>query len=133
MLALFTAGSEFLISVTSAIRDVFGIGLGMVFGSSIIHVPAIVTVAYFATRQRHLGKNEETVDTEEKPENHEQHVDEHLLRVHQEAVTVLVLPYLALVVLIGILTLSASWRGLQPVDGLILSGLSDTGTAARSW
>lgn len=123
MLALFTAGSEFLISVTSAVRGVSGIGLGMVLGSSIIHVPAIVTVAYFATRQRRLGKDgqEEMVEDEEKPEQHKRHLDQHLLRVRKEAVSVLVLPYLALVILIGIVTLPEAWRGLQPIDGLILS------------
>lgn len=126
MLALFTAGSEVLINVTSALRNVAAIGLGTTLGSSIIHVPAIVTVVYLATRKRQLGhKNgeehaEDTVEDGEQPGEHRQHVAQHFLRVRREAVTVLTLPYLILVVLIAALTVPAGWRGLQPVDGVIL-------------
>ena len=40
--------------------------------------------------------------------------------VSESAVTVQALPYLGILILFAALTLPASWRGLQPVDGLIL-------------
>ena len=50
------------------------------------------------------------VEDEERPEQHKRHLDQHLLRVRKEAVSVLVLPYLALVILIGIVTLPEAWK-----------------------
>lgn len=127
MLALFTAGGEVMINATSALRGVGNIGLGMTFGSSIVHIPAIVTVVYLATRKERLGlkesqnsKGENTVQEEEEPNRHREHVAKNLLYITEDAVSVLVIPYLFIVALIGLLTVPAGWRGLQPLDGLIL-------------
>lgn len=49
----FTAASpEIGINVTSAFRGVADIGLGVMFGSNILAIPAMVTVAYLATRKK---------------------------------------------------------------------------------
>lgn len=127
MLALFTAGGEVMINATSALRGVGNIGLGMTFGSSIVHIPAIVTVVYLATRKERLGREEgqdgeqeNNVQNEEAPEQHQRHVAKNLLYITEDAVSVVVIPYLLIVVLIAILTVPAAWRGLQPLDGIIL-------------
>jgi Ca2+/Na+ antiporter len=54
---------------------------------------------------------------------HGQHLQERLLRIRKEAVTVQALPYLAILAVFAALTLPAGWRGLQPLDGWILLGV----------
>lgn len=127
MLALFTAGGEVAINATSALRGVGNIGLGMTFGSSIVHIPAIVTVVYVATRKERLGEKGEQNDKQkngrngEEPEQHREHVARNFLYISEDAVSILVIPYLVIVALIAVLTVPAGWRGLQPVDGIILA------------
>ncbi len=126
VVALATASPELGVNITSAVRGVSGIGLGQALGSNVIAIPLTVTVGYLATRRRRLGDKEngesdsEAVDEAEKPAEHEQHVEQNLLRVQKEATTVLALPYLAVLALVALLTLPPGWRGLQPVDALIL-------------
>lgn len=131
LIALVTAGSEIGINTISAIRGVSDIGLGMSLGSNIIAIPLTVSVVYLATRRARLGTNEqekkaeETESTREETEGtdqHRRHQDEHFLRVRRETVTVLTLPYFALLGLVALLTLPAAWRGLQPVDAALLLG-----------
>ena len=59
-------------------------------------------------------------DGREGKAEHRRHLDNHILRVEQRAVTVQALPYLAVIGLFAALTLPSAWRGLQPVDGFIL-------------
>lgn len=128
LVALVTAGSEVGINITSALRDVSGIGLGMSLGSNVLAIPLTVTVVYLATRKRRLGGDEdqESADDEssredaEAPDEHRRHVERHFLRVTKETVTVLTLPYFGLLALVAVLTLPAPWRGLQPLDAAIL-------------
>ena len=132
LVALVTAGSEIGINTTSALRGVSDIGLGMSLGSNVIAIPLTVAVVYFATRTGRLGKtgqedkgggDEEGEDAKEPTETsgqHQRHLEAHLLRVERKAITVLTLPYLALLALLALLTLPAPWRGLQPLDALVL-------------
>ena len=137
------AAPEIGINTTSALRGVSDIGLGTMLGSNIIAIPLMVLVAYSASRKERLGNESENGDGEssedgtnaradndsggsddetENPEEHERHVRRGLLRVQREAVTVLALPYLAILALVAVLTLPARWRGLQPIDGWIMLG-----------
>ena len=136
LVALFTAGSEVGINTTSALRDVTDIGLGMSLGSNVFAVPLTVLVVYLATRKRRLGgddgegngsgsdgsgsESESGSEDGEASEEHRRHVERHVLHVSKEVVTVLTLPYFGLLALVAVLTLPAPWRGLQPVDAVIL-------------
>lgn len=54
--ALATTSPEVGTNTVSAIRGLSDIGLGNLLGSNIISVPAIVTVAYIASRKRSRAK-----------------------------------------------------------------------------
>jgi cation:H+ antiporter len=101
--ALATASPEVGTNTVSAIRGLSDIGLGNLLGSNIISVPAIVSVAYLASRKQSRAKG-----------------DRQLMRVRPEALTVQALPYLAIIALAALLTLPKPWRGLQPLDGWIM-------------
>lgn len=127
---LAAASPEIGINVVSAMRGVSDIGLGVMFGSNIVAIPLMVTIAYLASRTT-LGGQNESDRSQSNPspaENsqqslkgfHQRHRKEHLLRVKRDAVTVLALPYLGILTLVAILTLPAQWRGLQPVDALVM-------------
>ena len=112
---LAAASPEVGIAVTSAVRGVGDISLGASLGSNVLAIPAMVLVAYLATRTKKIkGKG---------AQEHERHRQKHLLRVGKGAVHVQALPYLGVLVVFAVLTLPAAWRGLQPIDGWILLGL----------
>lgn len=113
LVGLAAASPEIGINVTSAARGVADIGLGTMLGSNIIAIPMMVTAAYFTTRKK---------DLKDAPSEHDQHLQQHLLKVDPKAVTVQALPYLGIIALVAILTVPAPWRGLQPIDGWILLG-----------
>ena len=142
-IGLAAASPEIGINATSAVRGVSDIGLGTMLGSNIIAIPLMVLVAYWASRKERLGDESDDGDGEssedesdaradddsggssdetENPEDHERHLRQGILRVKREAVTVLALPYLAILALVAVLTLPARWRGLQPIDGWIMLG-----------
>lgn len=114
LVGLAAASPEIGINTTSAFRGVTDIGLGVMFGSNILAIPAMVTVAYLATRKKNLGN--------ENPK-HEQHREEHLIRVDASAVTVQALPYLGILAVVALLTAPRAWRGLDPIDGWIMLGM----------
>ena len=114
-IGLAAASPEIGIAVTSAVRGVGDISLGASLGSNVLAIPAMVLVAYLATRTKKI----EGKDAQE----HQRHRQEHLLRVEKGAVRVQALPYLGVLVVFAVLTLPAPWRGLQPLDGWILLGL----------
>ncbi len=114
-IGLAAASPEIGIAAASAARGVSDISLGASLGSNVLAIPAMVTVAYLATRT-------ETIRGKEKAE-HARHRTEHLLRVEKGAVRVQALPYLGVLAVFAALTLPPAWRGLQPVDGWILLGL----------
>ena len=112
---LAAASPEIGIAVTSAARGVSDISLGASLGSNVLAIPAMVLVAYLATRTKKVAGKD--------PQEHERHRREHLLRVEKGAVRVQALPYLGVIAVFAVLTIPAPWRGLQPVDGWILLGL----------
>ena len=107
--ALATASPEIGTNTASALQGLSDIGLGNLLGSNIISVPAIVTVAFIASR---TGNQQETPQRRKK---------RRVLRVKPEALTVQAIPYLAVVGLAAILTLPPAWQGLQPIDGWIMA------------
>lgn len=113
LMGIAVASPELGINITSAVRGVSGIGLGVLLGSNIIAIPIMVLTAYLATREKNLPGQK----------NHQEDVKEHRLKIEPEAVKILALPYLGLVIAVAILTVPKDWRGLQPIDGWIMLGL----------
>ena len=124
LIGVAAASPEVGIATTAALRGASDIGLGSSIGSNVIAIPIMIVTAYLATRKRRLGEGGADADGEgdvDSPhEDHEQHLDDHLLAVDRQAVTVQALPYLGLVALFALLTLPAPWRGLQPLDAALL-------------
>ena len=117
LIGLAAASPEIGINVTSAYRGVSDIGLGVMLGSNIVAIPLMMTIAYVASRKQSLGSGgSEGEDQQE----HERHRQEYLLRVNRQAVFLLAVPYIGILLLVAALTLPAGWRGLQPLDGLIM-------------
>ena len=119
LIGIAAASPEVGIATSAALRGVSDIGLGAAIGSNVIAIPIMVVTAYLATRKRQLGEGEPDGGRQQH-ENHEEHLERHLLRVDRQAVTVQALPYLSLVALFVVLTLPAPWRGLQPLDATLL-------------
>ena len=144
-IGLAAASPEIGINIASAFRGVADIGLGTAIGSNVLAIPLVVTVAYFASRAEQLGgnggqgkgeaseggshsrdsgrkgKREPSDDDDlESPEAHRRHREQRLLRIDRRAVTVQALPYLGIVALFAVLTIPAPWRGLQPLDAVVL-------------
>ena len=114
--AFATASPEIGTNTTSAIRGFSDIGLGNLLGSNIISVPAIVTVAYIASRWRNRGKSGNNNNNS----NNNNSTSSKALKVKSEALYVQAIPYLLIVALAAILTLPKAWRGLQPIDAWIM-------------
>lgn len=138
-IGLAVASTEFSINAVSAYRNVAAIGLGVLLGSSTIGIPVNITVAYLASRTRGLrsgggqsdspsGSRSGQEDTDssggsqpgQDGSQHREDLQEQLLRVSRDATWVLTLPYLGILAVVAVLTLPASWRGLQPIDSWIL-------------
>lgn len=117
LIGLAAASPEIGINITSAYRGVSDIGLGVMFGANIVAIPLMMTIAYVASRKRSLGSGESEGENQQE---HEQHRQEHLLRVNRQAVFLLAIPYIGILLLVAALTLPASWRGLQPLDGIVM-------------
>lgn len=98
--ALATASPEIGTNTAAAVQGLSDIGLGNLLGSNIISVPAIVLVAYLASRNS--GDKD------------------HCVEVKQEALNVQAIPYIIIIILAAILTVPPAWRGLQPIDGWIM-------------
>lgn len=98
--ALATASPEIGTNTAAAVRGLSDIGLGNLLGSNIISVPAIVLVAYLASRNREEKNN--------------------CLEVKIEALKVQAIPYILIIFLAAILSVPPVWRGLQPIDGWIM-------------
>lgn len=112
LIGIASGAPETQINIASAVRGSVEIGLGAMLGSNIIAMPAILTVAYLATRRppdTHGGAPGDPA-----PPPH--------IPVSRDAATVQALPYLAILALIAALTLPEPWRGLQPVDGALVLG-----------
>lgn len=132
------ASPEIAINTTSALQGVTEIGLGVMLGSNIIAIPAMVATAYLFTRRRNLsegssaqggnggesgGGNQGSGSSGESGaghENHGEHIEKHILAVDHTAVTVQALPYLVIIAIVAVLTLPIPGRGLQPIDGWVM-------------
>ena len=114
LVGIAAASPEIGINVTSAVRGVSEIGLGVMFGANILAIPLMVIVAYVATRKEAIGGEHQ---------GHEEHLERHLIRVDRSAVTVQALPYLGILAVVALLTVPKGWRGLQPIDGWIMLGV----------
>ncbi|MEC4813767.1 MAG: sodium:calcium exchanger [Scytonema sp. PMC 1069.18] len=108
--ALATASPEVGTNIVSAAQGLKDIGLGNLLGSNIISVPAIVTVAYIASRKG--SRNGSSSNRRRRRDR--------AMRVKPEALYVQALPYLAIIALAALLTVPKPWRGLQPIDGWIM-------------
>ena len=114
LVGITAASPEIGINITSAVTGVVDIGLGAMLGSNVVAIPMMVTIAYFATRTRNLGESHT---------GHEEHRKQHLLQVDPQAVKIQAIPYLIIIGIVALLTVPASWRGLQPIDGWIMLGV----------
>ena len=112
LVGLAAASPEIGINASSAWRGSADVGFGVTLGSNILAIPLMVATAYLASRTKRLPGDSE----------HREHLQQRLLRVERSAVTVQALPYLAIIGLFALLTVPAPWRGLQPLDALILLG-----------
>ena len=117
LVALASASSDVAVNTVSAVQGVGQIGLGNLLGSNVVSIPIVVTAAYLASRKRQLGSGASSADGGE----HAQHVAAGFMRIEAGSVTTVALPYLALILLFTLLTAVPAWRGLQPVDGVILT------------
>ncbi|MGD8176674.1 sodium:calcium antiporter [Marinimicrobium sp. ARAG 43.8] len=104
LVGIATASPELAINITSAAKGVSDIGLGAMLGANLIALPLTLTVGYIAFR---TGSDQQASTA---------------LPIEEETVTRHVLPYLAILALVALLTLPPAWRGLQPIDGWILLG-----------
>lgn len=107
LMALATAAPETAVNVASVSFGWADLGLGAALGSNVPALPLACLLAYLAAR---FGKGDEAEPGPDAPPP----------VVRTEVVEVQVLPYLGVIVLLGLLTLPPAWSGLQPVDGLIL-------------
>lgn len=103
LVGIATASPEIAINIASAVRGVSDIGLGAMLGANLVALPLTLGVGYVSYR---TGSNNGGQP----------------LRLERQTVTVQVLPYLAILALVGILMLPPNWQGLQPMDGWILLG-----------
>lgn len=103
LVGIATASPELAINITSAAKGVSDIGLGAMLGANLIALPLTLAVGYIAFR---TGPDQQST----------------ALPIEEGTVTRHVLPYLAILALVALLTLPPAWRGLQPIDGWILLG-----------
>jgi cation:H+ antiporter len=102
LMGLATASPEITVNAVSVAFSWPDLGLGAALGSN---VPALPLIFLLAMLSRRLDPG-----TDAPP------------RVQPKAVVVQAAPYLAVVLLLGLLTLPPRWEGLQPIDGFILLG-----------
>ena len=110
LVGLAAAAPEFGINLVSAIQGIGDIGLGVAFGTNVVAIPIMLLTAYLATRKERLPDHE----------GHTAHREKHVVAVSREAIVVQALPYLLIVLLVGILVLPPPWQGLQPLDAVLL-------------
>jgi cation:H+ antiporter len=100
-----TASPEISVNIASVAFGWPDLGLGAALGSNVPALPLVVLISYLATRS--AAPPEAAAPPPP--------------RVQPEAVPVQVVPYLAIVLLLGALTLPPPIAGLQPIDGAILA------------
>lgn len=111
LMGLATATPEISINVSSVLFGWPDLGLGAALGSNIPALPAAILLSFLAVR---LARRPARVGATLAG------ADADTPRVKPQAVPVQFAPYLAVVILLGALTLPPTWAGLQPVDAVIL-------------
>lgn len=101
LMGLATAAPETAVNVASVAFGWTDLGLGTALGSNVPALPLAFLLAYLGRRWAGTASAKPAV-------------------VESRMVEVQVLPYLGVVVLLGVLTLPPAWSGLQPIDGLVL-------------
>lgn len=119
-IGLAAASPEIAINTVSALRGVGSIGLGNSFGANVLSMPLMVTVAYLAVRTTDAAQQSDEDSSAPSSQNPTDSTEQQL-PVRRTAVTVLVIPYVLILVLVAALTLPEPWRGLQPIDGWLLA------------
>lgn len=123
------ATPEISITASSALLGVSEVGLGLMIGGNVLSLPLLTTIAYLASG-RVRGERADDVtaavdggagrgDGDVRDDDAPRAVG-HTLLVEPAAGSVIALPYVGIVALVGLLTVPAGWRGLQPVDGWIM-------------
>jgi cation:H+ antiporter len=108
-MGLATATPEISINISSVVFGWPDLGLGAALGSNLPAIPLAILLSFLAVRMaRHTREEEASLAPTDAP------------RVKPAAVPLQFVPYLGVVALLAVLTLPPAWRGLQPVDGLIL-------------
>ncbi len=115
-IGLATASPEISVNVASVVLGWPDLGLGAALGSNVPALPLIFLVAYLSSRFARKGAGATPA-----------------AQVKAEAVRVQVLPYLLVVLLLGVLTLPPAWAGLQPLDGLLLMAAYGLYAAHAMW
>jgi cation:H+ antiporter len=105
LMGLATASPETAVNVASVGFGWPDLGLGAALGSNIPALPFAFALAYLGARSARRAGEPAAEDAS---------------TVRPQAVPVQVLPYLAIVLLLAVLTLPPRWSGLQPIDGVIL-------------
>ena len=123
LLGIATASPEITVHLASIAFGWPDLGLGAALGSNVPALPLIFVIAFLSTRMlaRRAGPapagsataSEQSSGPASRPEPP---------RVQAKAVSVQVLPYLLVLLLLAVLTLTPGWEGLQPIDGLLLLG-----------
>ncbi|HZW09897.1 MAG TPA: hypothetical protein VFF69_08330 [Phycisphaerales bacterium] len=133
LVGIAAASPEILINCAGAARGVTNIGLGAMLGSNIYAMPLIVTVTYLAARTLTRANGSEPAPTPgspahasatdaDSPEPGAPPPSPGRVPVVAETLSLQVLPYLAIIALVAVLTIPPRWRGVQPMDGWILAG-----------
>ncbi|MDS0284011.1 sodium:calcium antiporter [Haloarcula onubensis] len=128
IVGLAVAMPEVSLTASSVVQGASDIGLGLMVGTNVISLPLLTTIAYVASRPNESpadGENDVSVGDPgraQRTADADTESSRHALYIDSSAATVVVLPYVAVVSLVALLTLPAPWRGLQPVDGWIMLG-----------
>ena len=122
LIGLALASPEISINAASVIRGAGDVGLGLILGGNVLSLPLLTTIAYLASREENRAESteDETETRIESATDADDYVSDRFIGIQPGSLSVVVLPYLALVALVGALTLPAGWRGLQPIDGAVL-------------
>ena len=109
LMGLATASPETAVNLASVAFGWPDLGLGAALGSNIPALPFAFGLAYLGAHAADRRARARDVTSEDGA-----------AVVKPQAVSVQVLPYLGVVLLLGVLTLPPAWSGLQPIDAVIL-------------
>ncbi len=121
LIGLATASPEISVNIAAVALGWPDIGLGTALGSNVPALPLIFVIAYLSTRWHRREALEEHRAERRADPAAAAPPPSPLPKVRDQAMWLQALPYLMVVLLLAALTLPPGWRGLQPVDGLVLA------------